>query len=282
MIVRSFSDAASFLEVAEQWLLEHITENNLVLGIASNARSQKDYYGVEPWCALVQDNDRPVLAALRTPPRPVVLSLGDPAAAPALVAAVQAEQPDNPGVIGPHEECVAFATAWTGEGWHQAMAMRAYELLEVSPDPRRPAGVLRPVRPTEAELLTTWVQGFRRDAHLRDPTPATEAVQRMMQGARAFMFEVDGRPVATVAGSSDLPEAARIGMVYTPPPLRGHGYGSAATAALSARLLAEGARACFLFTDLDNPTSNAIYQRIGYRAVCDYADLKFEGSGGVQ
>ena len=57
--------------------------------------------------------------------------------------------------------------------------------------------------------------------------------------------------------------------MYTPPEQRGHGYASAATAALSQLLLERGRRFCFLFTDLANPTSNHIYQTIGYQPVCD-------------
>ena len=59
--------------------------------------------------------------------------------------------------------------------------------------------------------------------------------------------------------------------MYTPPELRGRGYATALTAELSQRLLdgrlfEGGRRFCFLYTDLANPTSNAIYERIGYRA----------------
>jgi uncharacterized protein len=281
MRVLTFTDPGAFLVAAEPWLLERITENNLVLGIATNARSRPGYYGVDPWFALVMQGGTPMLAALRTPPRPAVLTVGDGAAVPALVEVLRRDQPDNPGIIGPSELAEAVAEAWGG-GWRQAMAMRAYELTEILPDARRPAGVLRPVSPSEEPLLARWVAAFHRDAHLSDPTPAIEVARRMMQGARAFFFEVDGQPVATVAGSSDIPGAARIGMVYTPPGQRGRGYGSAATTELSRRLLAAGARACFLFTDLANPTSNAIYQHIGYRPVCDYADLVFIAEPGVK
>jgi uncharacterized protein len=61
--------------------------------------------------------------------------------------------------------------------------------------------------------------------------------------------------------------------VYTPPALCRRGYASACVAALSARLLTEGRRLCFLYTDLANPTSNAIYQKIGYRPVYDIDDI---------
>jgi uncharacterized protein len=43
-------------------------------------------------------------------------------------------------------------------------------------------------------------------------------------------------------------------------------------------LLDHGKRFCFLFTDLANPTSNAIYERIGYRKVAEAVDYRFTGA----
>jgi hypothetical protein len=65
-------------------------------------------------------------------------------------------------------------------------------------------------------------------------------------------------------------------MVYTPPELRRRGYASHCVAELSRALLAEGYDFCALFTDLANPTSNHIYQEIGYRPVCDYDSYGLE------
>jgi predicted GNAT family acetyltransferase len=80
-----------------------------------------------------------------------------------------------------------------------------------------------------------------------------------------------------MAGFGGLtPNGIRIGPVYTPPDERRRGYGSALTAALTQQLLDGGRRFCFLFTDLANPTSNRIYQQIGYRAVSDVDLWVFE------
>src|SRR5437016_4812353 len=43
-----------------------------------------------------------------------------------------------------------------------------------------------------------------------------------------------------------------------------------------ARLLADGRRFCVLFTDAANPTSNAIYRRIGYVPVAEVQEYRFE------
>ena len=49
------------------------------------------------------------------------------------------------------------------------------------------------------------------------------------------------------------------------PAARGRGYATALVAALARALLAAGRRRLFLVTDVANPTSNAIYARIGFR-----------------
>ena len=71
------------------------------------------------------------------------------------------------------------------------------------------------------------------------------------------------------------PNGIRIGPVYTPPDLRGRGYATVARRRALAALLDGGRRFCFLFTDLANPTSNAIYERIGYVRVCESAMVAF-------
>jgi hypothetical protein len=49
---------------------------------------------------------------------------------------------------------------------------------------------------------------------------------------------------------------------------------------LTKERLAAGLRFCFLFTDLGNPTSNAIYARIGYEPVADWDQWTFESLQG--
>jgi predicted GNAT family acetyltransferase len=78
--------------------------------------------------------------------------------------------------------------------------------------------------------------------------------------------------------ASAPPEVAgqvRVGAVYTPAPLRGRGYAGGATAAVSQAALDSGAKEVLLFTDLANPTSNGLYQRLGYRPVADFATYEF-------
>ncbi len=63
--------------------------------------------------------------------------------------------------------------------------------------------------------------------------------------------------------------------MYTPSEERGRGYASNLVAEVSARMLDDGAAACFLYTDLANPTSNAVYRRIGYEQVAESSMIRF-------
>lgn len=142
-------------------------------------------------------------------------------------------------------------------------------LMRLEGEPRLPRAVdgrLRTVDETELPLLRAWHEASRREARIeRTPEQVKEDAARSLRlGTQFFWIDGSGRPVGLVGGARIAPSGARIGPVYTPPALRGCGIGGAMVAALSRRLLDEGAREVFLFTDASNPTSNALYQRIGF------------------
>jgi len=85
----------------------------------------------------------------------------------------------------------------------------------------------------------------------------------------------DNTPVSMAGASGPTPNGIRVGAVYTPPERRRRGYASGLVAALSQEQLDAGKRFCFLYTDLANPTSNKIYQDIGYEAVSDVDEYHF-------
>ncbi len=67
----------------------------------------------------------------------------------------------------------------------------------------------------------------------------------------------------------------RVTGVYTPPEFRKKGYATACVGSLTQKLLNDGNEFCFLYTDAANPTSNSIYQKIGYRIECKSQMIKF-------
>ena len=79
----------------------------------------------------------------------------------------------------------------------------------------------------------------------------------------------NGIPVSMCGVGSPTPHGVRIGPVFTPADMRGRGYASNLVARACAVELNAGRRYCFLFTDRSNPTSNHIYQEIGFEPVTD-------------
>ncbi|MCY7395366.1 MAG: acetyltransferase, partial [Nocardioides sp.] len=103
--------------------------------------------------------------------------------------------------------------------------------------------------------------------------PHPEAMQRRIAAGTVWLWEdADGEAVHLLGATTPAFGVVRIGPVYTPPAQRGRGWASNAVAEISRRTTLAGVRAC-LFTDQANPTSNAIYQALGYRAVTDTANL---------
>jgi predicted GNAT family acetyltransferase len=65
----------------------------------------------------------------------------------------------------------------------------------------------------------------------------------------------------------------RVGPVYTPAEHRRRGYGAAITSAVVEHLLPL-TTTVMLYTDAANPTSNGVYERLGFRVVADVVDLE--------
>ncbi|GAA3226182.1 GNAT family N-acetyltransferase [Pseudonocardia petroleophila] len=216
-------------------------------------------------------------ALLQEVRRPAVAS----ALPPGLAAAVaERAGTDLPAVNGEVPQAEAFAAAYTartGRGSEVAMRMRLFRLVALTPPPRVP-GCARVAGPADVDLVARWQAAFGAEA-IRSLGPPADArpgvVESMERGGGHLLWEVDGRPVAYAAARRPVGPMSRVGPVYTPPEHRGHGYGSAVTAAATAWAQDAGAREVVLFTDLANPVSNAIYPRIGYRPVLDALELTF-------
>lgn len=277
MEVSVYGDPEEFLASAGGLLLEDEARHNLIFGIVSNIRE-----GVYPdrrlWVAT--RGGEPVAAALRTPPYNLIIARPrDDAALEALAAAVDE---DIPGVVGARPEVDAFARLWAERRGVEVRVDRGsgvYALERVEPVPRA-AGSLRKATSADETLLVEWVREFS-DEVLTDADPGRHEPEsvvrpRLYSKEGGFvLWEVGGKPVSLAGWGGPTPNGIRIGPVYTPPALRGRGYATTLVAEVSQTLLDRGRRFCFLFTDLANPTSNAVYERIGYVRVCESLMVSF-------
>jgi len=187
-----------------------------------------------------------------------------------------------PGVHAAPATAEAFAAAWaarTGVTGMPGMRQRLYRLAELRAPEPMPPGEARVATEDDFEIVREFFQGFERDAHGAVGGGNPALVRDRIGFGGVCLWEVDGEPVAVAGRTRVVAGMARVAPVYTPPEHRRHGYGSAATVAVSQVARAVGAEEVVLFTDLGNPTSNSIYQAIGYRPVADRLVISFGGAG---
>ncbi len=276
MQVHLIDDPSAFLEQAGRFLLEDEARHNLMLGLASTLRDHPERYpDFGLW--LVEQDGEPVGAALRTAPHNLVLARArDERALDALAQAVDEELP---GVVGGLPEVEQFARAWAskhGVTPQLRIAQGVFALERVEPVKGVP-GAMRTATAADRPLLLEWFLAFGIEAlpHPDEERLTREVDHRLAAADTGVVLWEDEQAVSLAGFGGPTPHGIRIGPVYTPPELRGRGYASALVAELSSSLLAGGRQFCFLYTDLANPTSNKIYERIGYVRVCESAEIEF-------
>ena len=212
-------------------------------------------------------------------PHPPLLTAVPPGAAAAL-AGLMADAGHAPaGLNAPEAVAEEFAGAWcvrTGAPVSpNRRPLRLHRLDALRPPEPAPAGRAAVATAAARSLLIAWYEAFARDVDMPAAGSAAQVDDRLTHGGLT-LWMLDREPVSLAGVTRRLAGVTRVAPVYTPPEHRGRGYGAAVTAAVSRQALEEGAAEVVLYTDLDNPTTNALYARLGYVGVEDRVMLRFE------
>jgi hypothetical protein len=284
MDFRLLSDPVEF-RAQTRGLLADEAKNNLMLGILSTVINDPGAY--EACRTMVVSNGGDVVAGalITTPPENLIVA----AAAPGPALDTLAEGVLDSDVVVPRASGVRpvvdyFVGSWerrTGVVGRLTMTQGVYALKSVI----RPAvvpGRIRRAGTGDLDVVLAWAVAFAAEALPNDPRDDARLERVLRQRLRGdgdagiWLWEVDGEAVAMSAHSGPTGSGIRINAVYTPPSNRSNGYATALVAAQSQELLDSGYQFCFLFTDLANPTSNRIYESIGYERVAEAAVFEFE------
>ena len=273
--VRIHEAAERFREIAEPLYRRDPVTNTIELTLLRSARFGDDALFLTVW-----NDGVAVGAALQTPPYPLACN-GIPADAHEAVAKELAHiRPGLSGVRGKRDTALAFAQAWravTGRDGTVRTQERLYRLATLQP----PAGIpgsYRDAVDSDNDLLIDWVEHFFAETFSHQRNDA--AGDRFVENAKAVddrfvLWDDGGTPVSMAMLRAPSAGVSRIGPVFTPRSARARGYGSAVTASASDLARRGGVDDVVLFADLANPTSNAIYRRIGFEAVSDSVRIDF-------
>ncbi len=280
MTLVTYQNAADFLLKAQAVLDKNEAANNLMLGICLRLKNFPEQITTAPYLATVEDEHGLVIAAVMTTQKLIVYSdrpnCGDAVAM--LAQNLFVNHWSLPGVLGPSLVAEKFAGVWTkvaGVSCKQGMRQRIYELRQVI-HPESNRGALRLATKNDFDLIAPWIFAFTQEAlSSGEMAEARESATNKINERNIYLWE-DGQPVSMAAQSRPTATGIAVNMVYTPPELRRRGYASACVAALSQVLLDAGWKFCCPYTDLSNPTSNHIYQQIGYTPVGDFNEYVFD------
>jgi len=281
MKIHRYEDPVEFQKTIHSHLLQHEAENNLPLGVLASVISG-EYIEKTPYMGVVEEGGIPILVMMCTPPYPVLFTYRETAPRHQVLIDVLIDLKDDlgedfTGITGNKDLSAQIIKVWkelTGGQAKIELAMRIYKLEKVI-QTKGVAGNLRSISADDREVLIDWYSGFHREAMNEEQEHDffEKQVDRYLCSdpkiRGLWIWEDEGVPVSMAGYAGPTPNGIRIGAVYTPPEHRKQGYASAVTAGLSQYLLDQGYKYCFLFTDLLNPTSNHIYQQIGYQPVCD-------------
>jgi RimJ/RimL family protein N-acetyltransferase len=269
-------DASSFRRLADPLLLEREDTNNLILGVTGLLMvDPKAFESFRSWAVLAASG--PVAAGVVAGRNNLIVAAARSARGVELLAH---EVEGVPGATGPVPSIETFVAARSDEA-HLTMSQGIFSLTRVAALPAAP-GESRPAASKHTDTLTEWFAAFQLEAlgeqseddkALRQSVASRVATQDQDFGV--WVHEVDGRPVAMSSHNAPTPNGIRVSAVYTPPEHREKGYATTLVAKQSRWLLERGHRFCFLYTDLSNPTSNAIYRRIGYEQVAESREYGF-------
>jgi len=277
--MKFFSDAGEFLERVQPFLVRREAEHCLILGLLDGLRSGEQWGSDPPLMAAAEEGGEVKAVALMTPPHNLILSwTADDSALDAIAHYLHARSIAIPGVNSSAEIARRFALKWSelsGRTFRMQMAHCIYQLSRVT-NQARAAGRLREPSQSDEALMRKWRAAFSIDAeHMDAEEAARQAGLPMPKSRRLMLWEVEGSAVSMAGYAGPTPNGIRVAWVYTPPANRGKGFAGACVAALSQKLLDEGRKFCFLYTDLANPVSNHVYQKIGYEPVTDASVYSF-------
>lgn len=279
--IRRHPCAKAFLDAAGADLLADEIRHGLIYGIAERVALDAHAFGPDdPWFLVLEDSGKTCATAIRTPPHGPILAhlCGDvDVVSSTLVRSIHEMDARIPGVVGEKKLADRFTQGWCaayGSRIKNVMAQRIYKMTAAI-EPRFAPGAMRKATLEDAELVELWSAAFQVEAVGGEPDPTNQnrCLERIREG-KVFLWE-HGVPVSMAASARPTINGISIGAVYTPPEHRNRGYATSCVASLCKELLRDY-RFCVLYTDLSNPVSNSIYQRIGFKAYCDSAQYSYD------
>ncbi|MED4126624.1 GNAT family N-acetyltransferase [Shouchella miscanthi] len=270
MKVHLFRDSDVFYNESVRALKENSVENSLFLGLA-----QQTLRGNKPplfMCSVEYD-----VFCLQTIPNQAVLAFKTKQLSGSVINVFVQALKDRPitrfvGVKEPTVRITQLLGKTRACSVQTVMNQRLYQLNLTSVSPIS-GGHIRKMKREDIPFVANWIQDFDYEANLSEQRitvkEAEKTARQQLDKGGLYLLEVDGIAVAMANATRKIGQSVTINLVYTPKPFRQNGFATRCVTVLCHQCIKDGFSVILLYTDLDNPTSNHIYQEIGFEPVSD-------------
>ncbi|MET1014502.1 MAG: GNAT family N-acetyltransferase [Paenisporosarcina sp.] len=280
MIFNVYQQPNEFATIAEPYLLDNEDIYSLFYGVLQGIKNGRyqEYF----MASIIEDGK--LLGLLQmTPPHPLNLIVMEELDKGRVIDFVVDELFTRnipvPSVVGMKSVILTFAEKWkmkTDKDSKILMDQGLYRLDQVIESLQMTTGSWRYSCIEDSPLIEQWYQDFENDTGITK-TPIAQIKERVVQFIKdneVFLWENQGQVVSMMKKSRPSEHGVTVSFVFTPKEQRKKGYARTMVAAGSKELL-NSFNFCVLYTDMLNPTSNKIYQEIGYRKIADSIHLEF-------
>jgi hypothetical protein len=270
----------AFAKEVTPFLEKNEAVNAMMLGMCF-ALSEGAFADKEFGLIRILNNKELTSVAIKAPNSSLVLTFISDEELNALINTLVEKSIEVPKILGPLEVCKKFSQIWSEKmnlTSKLSMKQKIYQLDKVN-DLERVDGAMAQADDRDKKILVEWYMAMVKEAIPDDKMSLEEAqewVDRKIAANELFLWIQNEWQVSMAALVGATRNGIRISAVYTPPDLRRRGIATSLVANLSQYMLDQGTQKCFLYADQMNPTSNSIYQKIGYNPVCESALYLFE------
>lgn len=275
MKFKIYKNVANFIKNVEPVLLEKEAEHNLIIGLL-NRLMQGEINADNCFMAVFEKNEQFKYILLQTPPYNLIVGTSkgaDSSEIPTLIKHLKEKNLEFPGVTAISEIAKVFAASWEANYRSKSVIIQSQGIyqLEKLKGCKLADGQMRVAVDKEIDTIAEWIEEFYKSTpHKYSREECIKLAKDMIKKKIVHVWENGAELVSMAAKNRETKNGYVISCVYTPPNRRGHGFATSVVHQLSVRILQEK-KFCFLYTDLSNPTSNYIYQQIGYQFVKESA-----------
>jgi hypothetical protein len=268
-----YKDIKEYFSKVESFLLQNESENNLQLGLASRL-VKKPAEATAPIYLVVEENRVVIGAAIRTDmKRPFNFSKMNKAGIDCIIDYLHSKKIEIRGCHSEEDASLYFAETYcdkVNKMFSIVMHQGIYELNKLIMPPTNDLKII-PATIDHYDVVYNFVKGFTEDCFPNEPFNENDCIksteQHIERGNYYLLKNKYGEFISAATNNRQTENSGCISWVYTPKNYRGNGFGSLVTALVTREILNSGKKFCNLFTDLSNPTSNGIYQNIGYKLI---------------